>query len=133
MSEAFRLAAADRLELVLPGIALMELLVGPMRRGRPELVETVMDVAGRFPNVRVSELSRRVLLAAAAIRAASNLKAPDALVLATGAVERCDATLGNDGDCQRASLAMPQVFVPGGVGSLAVPPYLRLNDYVSTS
>ncbi len=125
------MAAAGRIELVLPGIALLELLVGPMRRGRPELVETVMDVAEQFPNVRVSEVSKRVLLAAAAIRAASGLKAPDALVLATGAVERCDATLGTDGDCRRASLAMPEVYVPGGVGSLAVPPYLRLSDYVS--
>lgn len=40
---------------------------------------------------------------------------------------------GNDSDGQRASLAMPEVFVPGGVGSLAVPPYLRLSDYVATS
>lgn len=131
MGEAFRLAAAGRLELVLPGIALLELLVGPLRRGRPDLVETVMDMAEEFPNVRVSDVSKRVLVAAAAIRAASGLKVPDALVLATAAVERCDATLGNDGDCSRAALALSQVVLPGGAGPLAVPPYLRLSEYAA--
>ncbi len=131
VSEAFRLAAAGRLELILPGIALLELLVGPLRRGRPELVETVMDMAEAFPNVRLSVVSKRALVAAAAIRAASGLKAPDALVLATAAVERCDATLGNDGDCARAALALPEIVVPGGIGPLAVPPYLRLSEYTA--
>lgn len=133
VGDAFRLAAAGRLELVLPGIAQMELLVGPLRRGRPDLVETVIDVTERFPNLRVAEMSRRVLLAAAAIRAASGLKAPDALIVATAAVERCDATLGNDGDCWRRASAVPEVTLPGAAGALAVPPYLRLSDYVAAT
>jgi predicted nucleic acid-binding protein len=131
VEDVFRLAAAGRLELVLPGIVQMELLVGPLRRGRPDLVDLVVDMTERFPNLRVAEMSRKVLVVAAAIRAAAGLKARDTLVVATAAVERCDATLGNGRDCPRAASALPEVTVPGATGALAVPPYLRLSDYIA--
>jgi hypothetical protein len=74
-----------------------------------------------------------VVLAAAAIRGQTRLKVPDAVVLATGVVEGCDATIGNDADCRKATLALGKLRVITQDISLTLPAYLQLDDFTAVA
>ena len=127
----FRQAAEGQLEVVLSAVAFLELLVQPMRRGALPEMETVVELAQRHPGIKVVSVDGGVILAAASIRARTNLKVPDAIVLATGVVERCDATIGNDRSCQGATGRLKGQQIVGQEMPLFAPPYLCLGDYVT--
>lgn len=131
MEDLFRMAAEQRLEIVLSAVVQLELLVQPMRRQFLEEVETVLELTEQHPNMTVVDISRSVVLTAAAIRGETRLKVPDAIVLATGVVEYCDATIGNDADCQQATLALTNLRILTQGKPLSAPPYLRLDDFAA--
>jgi predicted nucleic acid-binding protein len=91
----FRLAVEDSLEIVMSAIVQMELLVDPIRKGDLVGVERVMQFTEQHPNVWVADVSRPVIIQAAFARA-DGIKVADSLVLATGVVAECDATVTND-------------------------------------
>ena len=76
-------------------------------------------------------LAGPVIVAAAKIRAMTNVKVPDAIVLATGVVERCDATIGNDRSCRQATASLKGQQIVGQEIPLFAPRYVLLSDYVA--
>jgi predicted nucleic acid-binding protein len=91
-------AAADRGELtiVTSAVTLLEVLVVPYRSGDLRLAERYEDLLTRSRNVRLREIDRALLRAAAQLRAVSSIRTPDALQLAAGLAERCTSFLTND-------------------------------------
>ncbi len=93
-----------------------EMLVRPIRDRNRRAQETIELFFRNSPNLVLRGVDRAVAKRAAEVRAASRLRLPDAIVVATAIEERCDALIGNDGDMFRG--------VPGI-------PYLHLDNYVT--
>ena len=91
----------------------MELLVRPLRQQDFAFVVGLDLFLRNERNWVLRDVDRAVARSAAAIRANSGMKAPDALIAATAALEGCDAIIGNDRGFARASDV----------------PYLVLDDY----
>lgn len=103
----------DRL-VVTSALTLLEVLVLPYRLGDVSLAERYEAILTRSRGVRLVELDRTQLRAAAQIRAAYRARTPDALQLAAALTHRCSAFVTND----RAMPAVPGL------------PILQLSDYV---
>ena len=67
--------------MILPASSYAELLVGPTRRG-PEAIALVDDFLAEMP-IDVEALTREISRIAARLRGRTNLRLPDALVIAT--------------------------------------------------
>jgi predicted nucleic acid-binding protein len=109
------------------GVVMMELLVGPLRSGDDTELRRVERLL-QLPNVVVTGVSEHVLRAAAVVRAATNIKTPDALVVAAASVNGCTALVGNDAQYKR--LASMQVTPIGERILGAMPQYIHMDDYV---
>jgi predicted nucleic acid-binding protein len=139
----FQRAIDGSLEMVVSAIAFMEALVGPIRSGNFDLMERLMNMALSHPNTSVEEISRPIVVQAAFIRADSldvrdsereskALAVADCLVLATGIVAECDATITNDKRRWRSTLARlaQRPTMARGPELLRLPPTLYLDEYV---
>lgn len=94
---------AGRWQAVTSGVTLLETLVVPYRAGDLSLAERYEALLTRGRGLRLVDLDRALLRAAAQLRAASGLRTPDALQLAAALEARCSAFLTND----RALPALP--------------------------
>jgi predicted nucleic acid-binding protein len=77
-------------------ISLFELLVRPLRLARQDVADEYEILLTHFPNLVMTAVSRRILLRAASVRAEYGFRAPDAIILATGIVERATMMITND-------------------------------------
>jgi predicted nucleic acid-binding protein len=93
-----------------------EMLVRPIRDRNRRAQETIELFLRNSPNLVLRGVDRAVAKRAAEVRAASRLRLPDAIVVATAIEERCDVLIGNDGEMSRG--------VPGIQ-------YLHLDDYIT--
>ena len=107
---------AGTLEGVTSDVTLLETLVGPYRAGDIPLAERYEAILTRSRGIRLVELRRSVIRAAAQLRAGLRIKTPDALQLAAALVSNCAVFLTNGRD-------LPPV--PG----LRI---LQLHDYLPT-
>lgn len=105
---------AGRLEAVTSGLTLLETLVVPYRSGNPALADRYEALLAGSRGLRLLDLDRPLLRAAAQLRAAIRVKTPDALQLAAALGAGATAYLTNDRDLPR---------IPG----LRI---LQLRDYV---
>jgi predicted nucleic acid-binding protein len=122
--------AGDRLASVeLPGIARLELMVGPLRSGDAPHMLRVRRLIERIPGVTNVDISEDVLLAAAAIRATTKLKTPDALVAGSALVRQSDVIVGNDKGFA-ALEAVPRLGIWGAAKVYRMPRYIHMNDYL---
>lgn len=94
-----------------------ELLVGPIRAGDPISLNKVSTTLSHR-NVRIVVVDREVAREAARIRAAHDLKLPDAIIVATAVVSGCDALVGNDRTCARRVTEIPYVYLEEAVGRI---------------
>lgn len=62
-------------------------------------------------SVVVVEASPEIARTAAHVRAETDLRLPDAFIVATAVVSECDALVGNDRDCARRVKAIPYVYL----------------------
>jgi predicted nucleic acid-binding protein len=92
----FQSAAAGRRELVTSAVTLLEVLIIPYRQGNVALAERYEALLSRSRGLRMVEIDRRVLKAAAQLRAVHGTRTPDAIQLATAALYGCVAFLTND-------------------------------------
>jgi len=83
-------------ELVTSAITLLEVLVVPYRAGNRLLADRYEALLTRSRGVRVVDLTRDQLRAAAQLRATTGVKTPDALQLAAAIGTDCHAFLTND-------------------------------------
>lgn len=152
MRALFELVDKGSLEVVISRIVQMELLVKPIREGNLDAVGEVIHFMERTPNVRVVDVFHHVVVQAAFVRADSldirdegrnretaddresnqgGLVVPDCLVVATGIVTQCDATITNDRrwrrTLERLALRPPMARGPE---LLNLPPTLYLHEYV---
>ena len=83
-------------ELVTSALTLLEVLVVPYRAGNHPLADRYEAVLTRSRGVRLVDLSRDQLRAAAQLRAATGVKTPDALQLVAAIGAGCATFLTND-------------------------------------
>ena len=79
-------------------LTLLETRVQPYRVGNAPLAEQYEAFLTRSHGLRFEEITSAVLRAAAQLRAAHNIKTPDAIHLATALVANCSVYLTNDRD-----------------------------------
>jgi predicted nucleic acid-binding protein len=91
-------AQADRGDrvLVTSALTLLEVLVVPLRAGDRQLAERYELLLTRSRGVRLVDLTRDQLRAAAQLRAAMGVKTPDALQLVAALAAGCKTFLTND-------------------------------------
>ena len=155
MKALFGLVDRGSLQVVISRIVQMELLVKPIRDGDLDAVGEVIHFTESTPNVRVEDVSQLIVVQAAFVRADSldvrdkgrdknraaddckcedkGLVVPDCLVVATGIVEGCDATITNDRRWRQTlkRLALRPPMAHGPV-YLNLPPTLYLHEYVDS-
>jgi predicted nucleic acid-binding protein len=89
-------ALADKHSILTSEITLGEVLVAPLRVGDRELVETYMDLPEPRGPIEVVPVNQRIVLEAAALRARSSMRLPDAIHVATASIAGCSAFLSRD-------------------------------------
>ena len=94
----FAAMTAGTLTGVTSALTLLETLVRPYRVGNAPLADEYEAFLTRSQGLRLDEITRVVLRTAAQLRAAHNIKTPDALQLATALLARCPVYLTNDRD-----------------------------------
>lgn len=87
---------AGPLEGVTSGLTLLETLVAPYRAGNGLLAERYEALLTRSRGIRLVDLHRPLLRAAAQLRARVRARTPDALQLAAALAANCTAYLTND-------------------------------------
>jgi predicted nucleic acid-binding protein len=92
----FREADQDKRGLVTSALTLLEVLVVPYRAGNRILAERYEALLTRSRGIRLVELTREQLRAAAQLRAATGVKTPDALQLVAALGTGCTAFVTND-------------------------------------
>jgi len=91
-----RCLATGRNPGAISAVTVTELLVRPFRAG-PSAVSTVEGFVRHFADLRILDVDYATARAAARIRAAAGLSAPDALIVAAFVVGRIDVLVTNDG------------------------------------
>jgi predicted nucleic acid-binding protein len=94
----FREADEGRRELVTSALTLLEVLVVPYRSGDQLLAARYEAILMRSRGIRLTEISRDHLRAAAQLRASTGVKTPDSLQLIAAFAGKCKAFLTNDRD-----------------------------------
>ena len=94
----FREVNEGRKELVTSALTLLEVLAVPYRSGDDLLAGRYEALLTQSRGVRVAEISRDQLRAAAQLRAATGVKTPDSLQLVAALAAGCAAFLTNDRD-----------------------------------
>ncbi len=92
----FQEADQGERDLVTSALTLLEVLVVPYRAGNRILAERYEALLARSRGVRIVDLSRDQLRAAAQLRAATGVKTPDALQLVAALGAGCRTFLTND-------------------------------------
>jgi predicted nucleic acid-binding protein len=92
----FAEADQGKRELVTSALTLLEVLVVPYRAGNRQLAERYEALLTRSQGIRMIELTRDQLRAAAHLRAATGAKTPDALHLVSALGAGCKTFLTND-------------------------------------
>lgn len=92
----FREADLGNRELVTSALTLLEVLVIPFLWGDRQLAERYEALLSHSRGLRIAEISRNHLRAAAQLRAATGAKTPDALQLAAALGAGCTTFLTND-------------------------------------
>ena len=93
-------AAVSRgdIQLVTSTVTLLEVLIHPLRTGDEGLAQRYNDILLSSPNIATVPVTPVTAQVAAELRAAHNLKAPDAIQLAVAVNHRAAAFLTNDRD-----------------------------------
>lgn len=92
----FSAVDSGRWEAVTSGLTLLETLVVPYRAGNTALADSYEALLTRSHGIRLLDLDRPLLRAAAQLRAVFPVKTPDALQLAAALAAGCTVYLTND-------------------------------------
>jgi predicted nucleic acid-binding protein len=92
----FEEADRGKKELVTSAVTLLEVLVVPYRAGDVRLAERYELLLTTSRGIRMVDITREQLRAAARLRAATSIKTPDALQLVCAIGTGCNAFLTND-------------------------------------
>lgn len=95
-SALLQAAEEGRCRLVASVLGRLETLVAPKRHGREDLCRRYRDVFEGFPNLEVVDVGAEVVEIASDLRAAHDLRTPDAIHLATAVQRRADVFVTED-------------------------------------
>lgn len=98
VESVFAAIDAGSFEGVTSGLTLLETLVVPYRTGNAPLAERYNALLTRSRGIRLVDLHRPLLRAAAQLRATVRVKTPDALQLTAALSANCATYLTNDRD-----------------------------------
>ncbi len=98
-----------RLQAATSELTVHEVLVGPLKKNDAAL-EAAYELFFTLPGIRLFPVTLQVLRDAAKLRAAVNLRAPDAIQAATAIAEKCVLLVHNDRHLRRVS-GIAQVFL----------------------
>ena len=90
-------SAAAQIEIVSSELALLETLVGPLKRGDAKLADDYEKLL-TATEMRLMPITMQTLRDAARLRAAENLKTPDAIHAASALAAGCVQFITNDDD-----------------------------------
>ena len=93
---ALGLVESGELIAVTSTLTLAELLVAPARANNIHALRDYSSFVRDFPHLRLAPIGVRIATRAAHVRAATRLKLPDAIQIATAQVAGADAILSND-------------------------------------
>ncbi len=110
----FAAIAGGRIAAVTSALTLLEVLVVPLRAADVPLARRYEALLGGSRGLELAEVSRAVLRDAAALRAVSGMRSPDAIQIATALQRGCTSFVTND----RALPAPPGLRI------------LRLSDFL---
>jgi predicted nucleic acid-binding protein len=96
-------AVASGVEAVLSSLAVMEILMKPMRDEQSRLARTIADRLRSMPNFTFVPSGFDIAVEAARLRARYSLRPPDAIHLATSLQAGVDAFITNDADFRKVS------------------------------
>lgn len=92
-------------------VSVQEILVRPFRAGMAS-VATAEGFLRHFAEIRLIDVSYDIAREAARIRAVSDLRAPDALIMATAVITNADMLITNDRSwLNRAKVAAPDLSI----------------------
>ncbi len=92
----FRAVDRGEIEIVTSAITLLEVLVVPYRAGEIALAERYEQLLSRAAHLRLVDVDRQQLRAAAQLRAVHGIRTPDALQLAAALATRSTTLITND-------------------------------------
>jgi len=92
----FEAAERNEFRIVTSFVTLIEVLVHPLREGRPELAEEYRNILLQAPALTTIPLDEGIAEEAATLRARHNLRTPDAIQLATAIRSGASWFLTND-------------------------------------
>lgn len=92
----FEAAERNEFRIVTSFVTLLEVLVHPLREGRPELAEEYRNILLQSPALTAIPLDEGIAEAAAELRARHNLRTPDAIQIATAIRSGASWFLTND-------------------------------------
>jgi predicted nucleic acid-binding protein len=92
----FQAADSGKRQLVTSAVTLLEVLVVPYRAGDVQLAARYELLLTRSRGIRMVDVTRDQLRAAAQLRAATGMKTPDALQIAAALSTACRTFLTND-------------------------------------
>ena len=93
---------AGTIEVITSELTLLETLVKPLRDGNQSLTEDYEKLL-TVTSIKMQPITTRILLDAARLRAATNLKTPDAIHAATALAAGCVQFLTNDTDYRKVN------------------------------
>ncbi|HVT56929.1 MAG TPA: PIN domain-containing protein [Thermoanaerobaculia bacterium] len=99
----FSAIASGTLAAATSCLTLLEVLVQPLRANLPALAAEYEQILGGSPGLHLVPLDPRLLRAAAYLRAATQMKTPDAIQVASALIAGCTALLTNDRRIPRVS------------------------------
>ena len=85
---------AGRNQAIVSMISVMELLVGPSRAGYDD--SPYREFLNFYPHLTLHEVTFEIARTAAQIRAKTNARTPDSLIIATGIIAKADYLVTND-------------------------------------
>lgn len=132
VADIFRRAAQGQVEIALSTIVQLELLARPVAQSDFSGVEEVLKLTEEHPNVLLRDVDRPVVFSAAWIKGKARLSTGDALVVASAVIEGCDMIIGNDRQWKNLNALQGAQVAARGRNIFTVPPYLHLDDCVST-
>ncbi|MBI3271454.1 MAG: PIN domain-containing protein [Planctomycetes bacterium] len=92
----FKMVADGQFIALSSYVTLLEVLVGPLKGGRPDIAQAYRDLLLNAEGFEFFPLDREVAEEAARLRAAQNFRTPDAIQLATARRHGADAFITND-------------------------------------
>jgi len=108
---------ARTLTVITSDLTLLEVLVGPLKKGDQELEADYHALLQHSQGVQLNPISHEVLEHAASLRATAGLKTPDAIHAATALIAHCGLFVTNDSAFKRVP-GLPAAVLSEVIASL---------------